>query len=270
MKIYSVNADAKTTKSRKRGYLTGICYFAPYNLSGYQVCPKASKGCSEACLGAHAGRVKFLPTIMDSRIAKTRLYMEDREEFMLRMVKDLVALERKALREGFEPLHRPNGSSDIPYERVAIGSKAAQWINDNNIYAKFSVNAKMNIFEAFPHIRSYDYTKRPNRKDLPSNYSLTFSLAEDNVQDAVVAFCNGMNIAAVWRDELPEYLVLEGANGPVHIEVVNGDDHDARVDDPKGVCIGLIAKGDAKHDTTGFVRDTWSDGINVYDVGITE
>ena len=35
--------------------------------------------------------------------------------------------------------------------------------------------------------------------------------------------------------------------------VYNGDETDVRFKDPKGVVVGLIAKGDAKKDETGFV-----------------
>jgi hypothetical protein len=36
--------------------------------------------------------------------------------------------------------------------------------------------------------------------------------------------------------------------------VFNGDDSDLRFLDPKGVVVGLYAKGKAKKDTTGFVK----------------
>jgi hypothetical protein len=36
--------------------------------------------------------------------------------------------------------------------------------------------------------------------------------------------------------------------------VFNGDDSDLRFLDPKGVIVGLYAKGKAKKDTTGFVK----------------
>jgi hypothetical protein len=35
--------------------------------------------------------------------------------------------------------------------------------------------------------------------------------------------------------------------------VIDGDEHDARYDDPQGVIVGLRAKGQAIKDTTGFV-----------------
>lgn len=49
-KLLSVSADAKTVKGNEYGYLTGILYLAPANLSGYEVCPKASDGCKAGCL----------------------------------------------------------------------------------------------------------------------------------------------------------------------------------------------------------------------------
>jgi len=36
--------------------------------------------------------------------------------------------------------------------------------------------------------------------------------------------------------------------------VFNGDDSDLRFLDPKGVVVGLYAKGKAKKDTSGFVK----------------
>ena len=49
----------------------------------------------------------------------------------------------------------------------------------------------------------------------------------------------------VFRNELPTHW-----NG---FPVINGDENDLRFLDPKGVVVGLKAKGKAKTDTTGFV-----------------
>ena len=38
------------------------------------------------------------------------------------------------------------------------------------------------------------------------------------------------------------------------VAVFNGDDSDLRFLDPKGVVVGLYAKGKAKKDTSGFVK----------------
>jgi len=42
--------NTKTAKGEASGYLTGILHLAPGDLSGAQVCPKASAGCLAACL----------------------------------------------------------------------------------------------------------------------------------------------------------------------------------------------------------------------------
>jgi hypothetical protein len=110
-KLLSVSADSKTVKGEKLGYLTGILYLAPGDLSGREVCPMRSKGCSDSCLGAHAGRVTFIPSIMKSRLAKTDWYFDERDSFMAQLVKDINALIRKAKREGLTPVVRLNGST---------------------------------------------------------------------------------------------------------------------------------------------------------------
>jgi hypothetical protein len=38
------------------------------------------------------------------------------------------------------------------------------------------------------------------------------------------------------------------------LPVYNGDESDLRFTDPKGVVVGLYAKGKAKKDSTGFVK----------------
>ena len=55
-----------------------------------------------------------------------------------------------------------------------------------------------------------------------------------------------MNVAAVFRT-VPETYVGR--------TVVNGDETDLRFLDPKGVVIGLKAKGKAKKDTSNFVKN---------------
>ena len=98
----------------------------------------------------------------------------------------------------------------------------------------------------FPDVQFYDYTKLANRKDLPSNYRLTFSLAEDNEVQAWAALTLGINIAVVFKNRLPENFMGH--------RVINGNESDLRFLDPMGVIVGLKAKGKAKRDTTGFTR----------------
>jgi hypothetical protein len=54
----------------------------------------------------------------------------------------------------------------------------------------------------------------------------------------------GFNVAALF-DSLPETFL--------GFPVIDGTEHDLRFMDPKGVIVGLVPKGKAKHDTSGFV-----------------
>jgi len=225
MKLLGIDTNAKTVKGEKLGYMTGILYLAPSDLSTYQVCAKASAGCREACLYT-AGR-GAMSNVKKARIAKTRYFFEDRHAFMAQLVVEIKALIKKARKAGMIPVVRLNGTSDIPWERVRVGDYP-------------------NIMAMFPEIQFYDYTKRANRKNIPSNYHLTFSLAEDNDADAERALAFGLNVAVVFKGGLPETFM--GA------PVVNGDETDLRFLDEEGVVVGLKAKGKAKKDTSGFVR----------------
>jgi hypothetical protein len=106
-------------------------------------------------------------------------------------------------------------------------------------------------------VQFYDYTKIANRKRLPANYHLTFSLADGNDSEASRALDNGLSVAAVFRNKATvaryERTGFELAGLPV--PVVNGDESDLRFLDPRGVIVALYAKGNATKDASGFVRD---------------
>ncbi|GAG04816.1 unnamed protein product [marine sediment metagenome] len=190
----------------------------------------ASDGCRAACLFT-AGRGAF-SNVRDARISKTRYFFEDRPAFLADLHADIAALVRKAARDGMLPAVRLNGTSDIPWERVAPA-----------------------IFEAFPEVHFYDYTKRPNRThDLPANYSLTFSRSESNAGDVAAELALGVNIAAVFDVKKGAELPREWSGRPV----IDGDETDLRfldkrADDGGAVIVGLRGKGDAKTDKSGFV-----------------
>lgn len=226
-KLLGYDTNTKTVKGQKYNYMTAILYLAPADISGYEVCPKRTPGCSEACLYS-AGRGAF-SNVQKARISKTLYYFENRKSFMEQLAREVRNFIALAYSKGFIPVIRLNGTSDIPWERVPV------------------MDYK-NIMEMFPTVQFYDYTKRPNRTNLPKNYHLTFSLAEDNAEDAKKALANNMNVAVVFRN----------ANFPVNYmdrPVLNGDDSDLRFLDGNRNIIGLVAKGKAKKDTTGFVKD---------------
>jgi hypothetical protein len=109
----------------------------------------------------------------------------------------------------------------------------------------------------FSDVQFYDYTKLPNRKNIPANYHLTFSLADGNENASIAAIENGMNVAAVFRNkDVVAHVLVNGMRlGERHVPVTRGDDTDLRFLDLPGHVIALYAKGNAKKDRTGFVRD---------------
>lgn len=229
MKLLSVSTDAKTTKGESLGFLTGILYLAPATTTKWNTCSMAKIAqCDKACLYT-AGRGAF-SSVQQARIRKTEWFFTDRQSFMQQLVVDIDKLFFKAKRMGLTPLVRLNGTSDIRWESIPI-------------------NGYKNIFEAFPDVQFYDYTKDANRKDLPANYDLTFSYSGvEGFQPFVTkALLNNMRMAVVFRKEqdIPQSFM--------GIPVVSGDKSDVRHLDDDGVIVGLYAKGKAKLDTTGFV-----------------
>ena len=221
-KLLSVNSDAKTVKGQVHGYMTAIMYLEPDEM----LCPHASKGCMEACLKS-SGR---MPMARPARLNRTELWKSKREVFKYKLVEEITAFVKKAKRKGVKPTVRLNGTSDIVWEAV-----------------KFDKGKT--IFELFPEVQFYDYTPNGYRfgRKLPSNYALTYSLKEDNESDAIRIANAGQNVAVVFRGDPPSK--WKGR------EVINGDEHDLRFLDKKGVIVGLKAKGKAMKDTTGFVQE---------------
>ena len=236
VKLLSIDTNAKTVKGQSEGYLTGILYIAPANLSGYNTCALAEKaGCINACLNT-AGLGGVYSSIQEARIKKARLFFEDRNTFMHNIVLDISSLITKASKKGFIPLVRLNGTSDIKWENVGFNFGGVDY---------------KNIFEFFPDIQFYDYTKIPNRDNLPSNYDLTYSysgvLSYQKYLD--IAIAKGMRIAAVFRTEKNIPKRFKG------MLCIPGDNTDIRHIEPKGVIVALYAKGKAKKDYSGFVID---------------
>lgn len=238
--------DAKTSKGEKLGYKTAILYMSPHkqNSKGKNLCAFASKGCAAACLFT-AGRGKF-SNVQKARINKTEYFLNDRDLFMNQLFNEISKLYKKY---GDTLVIRLNGTTDIPFERIKINR------GENNFYT--------NIFQAFPSIMFYDYTKNPARlyQNKEPNYQLTFSRSEDeqNRKWVKVLLRDGFNVAVVFESDLYNMAVahsyLTGSNG-IKISIVDGDKHDLRFLDGSFSIVALKAKGDAKKDTTGFILNT--------------
>lgn len=240
MKLLSTG-NPKVLKGMKQGYNTYILHLAPANVSGYETCPKATTGCKLACLNT-AGRGGIMKkgettnVIQEARIRKTKMFFENRDAFMVNLVKDIELGIKQSARLGLIPVFRLNGTSDLSFEKYPV-------LRNGRMFG--------NVFEAFAEIQFYDYTKVLGRKvkDI-ANYSLTFSAADGNDNDIIKAMAQGYNIATVFgiKKTLPMPDTFYG------LPVFNGDESDLRFLDPKGVVVGLYAKGKARKDTSGFVK----------------
>src|SRR4051812_38332289 len=90
-----VNHSAKIVKNAKKGVSTFILYLAPYNLSGRNVCPMATKDCINACLNESGqNRMDKKGRIDNARIVKTNLFYTDRPFFMKWMVEEIRAKQK--------------------------------------------------------------------------------------------------------------------------------------------------------------------------------
>lgn len=226
--------NSKIVKGEKLGYITKGIHFAPANLSGFEVCQWRSKGCTMSCLNT-AGRGQ-MNSIQNSRIAKTKLFFNQQFDFLAKLSKEISSSIKSATKKGMKSAFRLNLTSDIAWESVFLNEDQPK-----------------SIFDKFSSTQFYDYTKSFKRmaqylgkdKEFPSNYHLTFSLSETNQKLGEMILEMGGNVAVVFRNQLPK--TWKG------FEVVNGDETDLRFLDKKGVVVGLIEKGLAKKDETGFV-----------------
>ena len=225
------SGNSKTAKGEKKGWKTFGIHLAPSKVSGFNVCKWASKGCAMACLNT-AGR-GAMKNVQEARIKKTIRVFKDRKNFMAQLADEITKAAKSAARKQMQSCFRLNLTSDLPWENM-------KHFDGVSVFEKF----KDQIF--------YDYTKSVDRMaqylngELPSNYSLTLSRSEEsNDLEMIATLKSGGNVAVVFRGELPATW-----NG---FKVIDGDDSDLRFLDKKGVVVGLVEKGLAKKDKSGFV-----------------
>jgi hypothetical protein len=196
---------------------------APSKVSGsWNTCPWATAKCIRGCLNT-AGK-GTLDKVQRGRILKTRYLAEHPAEFLC-ILADEIAKAAARHPEGIRM--RLNVLSDLDWPRI-----------DPTLFA-------------ISGVRFYDYTKDRDRlsRPMPDNYNLTYS-ASERTSDADIAamVAGGQNVA----------VVLTSKPGPTFrgLPMVNGDESDDRTLDPRGVVVGLKAKGKMRdHDAfAGFVK----------------
>ena len=226
--------NSKISKNIKKGYLAFSLNLAHSNLSGFNVCPKAEKlindtsnfqdpnkkyaKCSLDCVGG-AGLASVYNTVLESRIKKTIAFFKDRDYFLNSLVYEVEKAINQAKNKKLIPVFRLNAYSDILFER-------------------FKIKDNKNIFELFPGVDWYDYTKILNRKT-PKNYQLTYS-HYGNWSETLTALKTGLNVAMVF-DTLPQTIKINNNT----YNIINGDKTDLRLNEKinnKSVIVGLKFK----------------------------
>ena len=213
--LLSTNST-KTMKGEKYGYTTYIMYLAPakQNSKGIDLCPFRTKGCTKACL--YTSGMGIFNNVQNARINKANFYVENRQEFLKRLFKEVGNKEKLHKKRGTKFCIRLNGTSDINFLKQKINGK--------------------NIFQTFPNVQFYDYTKSHFSilaNDMP-NYHITFSRHSKNEEISFNLLNDGFNAAFVFQGEIPKY--YKG------YKVISGDDSDLRFLDEKGVIVGLTYK----------------------------
>lgn len=215
--------NTKTAKNPIKSY---ILYLAPARTIGIvNVCPFASPGCTLGCLYS-SGRGKF-NSVQLARINRTKFWAVDRAKFYIKLANELLQIASEYKKAAI----RLNGTSDIDH------------LDQLKRYTGIDFLSKK-----YSNLKFYDYTKSIHmfKKYQNSRYSLTFSKSEINDDQVSEVLQLGGNVAAVFSGkQLPA--TYKG------YKVINGDASDYRVNDPKNVIVGLLAKGDAKKDSSGFV-----------------
>jgi hypothetical protein len=208
----------------------------------FTLCANASAGCRAACL-AYSGHGQFTATQRARQVRTAFLLAAPYHAGVL-----IGAETRRAL-EAHGPDRitlRLNVLSDIRWEYVGADALA--------------------LATAYG-VRLYDYTAHaPEDRDprrIPG-YALTYSAKETaHTSDAYLAgiLRAGETVAVPFHvakgHALPTHYTLAGS---VFV-VIDGDESDDRTEDPRGVIVGLRAKGPrGKADASGFIRDPYAGG----------
>ena len=244
------SSNPKTLKSIEHGYITAVMHLAPANYSGYTACKHYSQ-CATTCL-FHQGRGRF-PTVRDARIKKTQRLIEYPEDSIQEIAAEICYLQAR-LKGSDKPklAIRLNCLSDIPWESIT-----------------YSALDNKTIFDAFPNVQFYDYTKwkykeRLAWQEMPLNYHLTYSFdgRESDIKNCLEVLEHGHNVQMIltkphykkWNEEADNNVKWVQKKYTYHktwftrgipkpYTCIDGDDHDLRFLDPSPVVLMGREKG---------------------------
>jgi len=219
-------ASGKTNVKISKGGRTMLLTLRASNGSGVvDVCAHATVTCRAVCVLETAGK-GGIESVRDARDVRTMFAAAHPRAFLVQVWTEV----RAAARRGVVRL-RLNMASDIRWELVAPAVLALR------------------------NVRTYDYSKYPPsaRALAPASYRITYSFdgSERSRARAVAYLAAGGTVAVVFAVKRGQPLPAMWEGFPV----VDGDLTDDRTRDPRGVVVGLRAKGSARRETPG--RDSF-------------
>lgn len=225
-----LTAPGSQPKTDKNVVPTFTLMLAPARTSGIakvNLCPSASHGCEMACLNT-AGR-GAMSSVQRGRVMRTDFLIAEPEAFGVILANEILSAQKKYGKFGL----RLNCLSDIRFEIIS-----PEFINTVSEFG-----AIMYDYTAFSPVR---------RRNSGLPYHLTYSAKETHDVSAIRQLIDsGYNVAVPFSLTKKEEMITEWEGMPV----IDGDVTDYRVNDPKGVIIGLRAKGSkGKSDNSGFIR----------------
>ena len=224
-------SNTKTLKGEAQGYHTIILHFLPADqaIQGRTVCACSTEQCRELCLVTSGHGT--VPAVHEARLRRTLEYWNDPVAYAKKLAQEVDYWDMHAQKKGMKLAVRICGTADLPSLARRVQALA-------------------------PGALYYDYTKIlkaiPLGNKGPVHY--TFSRSERNDAECIAALDYGCNVAVVFAtkkdQELPKKYRLGGV---LPVDVIDGDANDLRFLDPKGVIVGLRAKGRARRHQGGFV-----------------
>jgi hypothetical protein len=249
--ILSVDSDnSKLAKSREFGFLSVGISLAQADTSGYNVCPKSSEPCRNACVGKK-GLAGVFPSIEEARIKKTRMLFQERDRFYALLDKDLAKLPGLSHSLGLKIHFRADVFSDIDW-RIGFRDSEKRGMFDR--------------LEALPirrdQLELHDYTKDfwrwerefQNNRRYNLEWKLTFSFSGENEELCLEVLRRGGRVAVPF-DTKPHNLPKTWRG----YRVVDGDVHDLQWLHGGGVVVGLAIKGERLGQGTpdGFIQPAY-------------
>jgi hypothetical protein len=150
---------------------------APFRLprvpGGIDFCIGSNAACRATCL-VYSGNNPVADGQTLVKMARSLSLVMDPEAWVRMFVAAIERHVEQAAKKDFVPYIRPNVLSDIPWELICP-----------------------ELFELFPDLGFYDYTKIPGRTGLP-NYDLTFSFSGTNERQTVSELKRGHRVAVVF------------------------------------------------------------------------